>query len=114
MSPKEMLKRLGAGASISQVCADAGLSRDQFDTWWQQETHSRVPPVEGVRRLGVNRPVSIDRDSFGIPHISADNDADLFFGFGYAMAQDRLFQLDYLRRRGSGRLAEIFGPDGSS
>ena len=52
-------------------------------------------------------------NSWGIPSIHADNDDDLFFGFGYAMAQDRLFQLDYLRRKGAGRLAEILGPDGS-
>src|SRR5262249_7931921 len=108
-----MLKRLCAGATIVQVCADAGLSRDQFDGWWQQETRSRVPPLEGVRRLGVQRSVIIDRDSLGIPHLSSENYEDLFFGFGYAMAHERLFQLDYLRRRGSGRLAEIFGADGS-
>ena len=49
----------------------------------------------------------IQRDALGIPHIHASSDDDLFFAFGYAMAQDRLFQLDYLRRRGSGRLAEV-------
>ena len=47
----------------------------------------------------------------GIPHIHADTDSDLFFGFGYAMASDRLFQMDYLRRKGRGRLAEVLGPD---
>ena len=52
------------------------------------------------------------RDNLGIPHIYAANDADLFVGFGYAMAQDRLFQLDWLRRKGAGRLAEIVGNDG--
>jgi len=108
-----MLQQLGAGSTIAQVCAEAGWSRDQFQTWWQQETRSRVPNAEGKRRLGLNRPVTIERDALGIPHISAENDIDLFFGFGYAMAQDRLFQLDYLRRRGSGRLAEVFGADGS-
>ena len=56
--------------------------------------------------------VSIERDRWGIPHIYADHDTDLFFAFGYAMAQDRLFQLDYLRRKGLGRLSEILGSDG--
>src|SRR5262249_50101993 len=56
-------------------------------------------------------PVQIDRDSRGIPHIHAGSDADLFFGFGYAMAADRLFQMDYLRRKGRGRLAEVLGPE---
>src|SRR3954470_9921529 len=47
-----------------------------------------------------------------MPHISADHPADLWFACGYAMAQDRLFQMDYLRRKGHGRLAEILGRDG--
>ena len=46
------------------------------------------------------------------PTFRARNDEDLFYAFGYAMAQDRLFQLDYLRRKGQGRLAEILGPEG--
>lgn len=104
---------LGAGRSIAQVCTEASWSKEQFQDWWQQEARTRVPKMEGSRRLAVNHPVTIDRDSLGIPHISAESDEDLFFGFGYAMAQDRLFQLDYLRRRGSGRMAEIFGPDGT-
>jgi penicillin amidase len=107
-----MLQQLGAGKTIAQICPEADWSKEQFQTWWQQEIRSRVPHAEGMRRLGVSRPVTIERDALGIPHISAENDADLFFGFGYAMAQDRLFQLDYLRRRGSGRMAEIFGADG--
>ena len=55
------------------------------------------------------RDVSDRRDALGIPHIYAGSDADLFFGFGFAMAQDRLFQLDYLRRKAQGRLAEVLG-----
>ena len=43
----------------------------------------------------------IERDNHGIPHIFADSDRDLFVGFGFALAQDRWFQLDYLRRRAS-------------
>jgi penicillin amidase len=54
--------------------------------------------------------VRICRDGHGIPHVEAMSDADLFFGFGYATAQDRLFQLDFLRRKARGRLAEILGP----
>jgi penicillin amidase len=109
----DILKKLGAGMTIAQVCKEAGFSKEQFQAWWQREVRARVPDSTGTRRLAVKGPVHIDRDSLGIPRISADSDTDLFFGFGYAMAQDRLFQLDYLRRRGSGRLAEIFGPDGA-
>jgi penicillin amidase len=113
LSAKEILKRLGAGESITKVCTTAGISRGEFDTLWQAEIRARVPEPAGRRRADVHRSVRIDRDSCGIPHIYADTDEDLFFGFGYALAQDRLFQLDYLRRRGSGRLAEILGADGA-
>ncbi len=113
LSSKDLLRRLGAGESIARVCEAAGVSRAEFDAWWGAEVRSRVPDPAGVRRAGVRRPVRIERDRWGIPHVYADNDEDLFFGFGYTLAQDRLFQLDYLRRRGSGRLAEILGPDGA-
>ncbi len=109
---KDILRRLGAGESIATVCKAAGLPTEQFDAWWQAQIHSRVPDLAGTHPAGVSRTVRIDRDAHGIPHIHAENEEDLFFAFGYAVAQDRLFQLDYLRRRGSGRLAEILGPDG--
>jgi penicillin amidase len=54
---------------------------------------------------------TIDRDARGVPHIEAESAADLYFALGYAEAQDRLWQLDYLRRLGHGRLAEIFGAE---
>jgi penicillin amidase len=113
LSSQEMLRRLGGGSSISSICAAAGISRTDFDTWWKTETAARVPSMIGARRAAVSRSVSIERNQWGIPSIFADSDEDLFFGFGYATAQDRLFQLDYLRRRGAGRLAEILGADGS-
>jgi penicillin amidase len=113
LSVKEVLRRLGAGELISEVATAAGLTEGEFAAWWRAEAASRVPPMSGSRKGAVYRPVRIDRDSWGIPSIFAQNDADLFFGFGYAMAQDRLFQLDFLRRKGAGRLAEILGPDGA-
>ncbi len=78
------------------------------------EAHGRprVPNFAGGVKAPVSRPVEIERDKFGIPHIYATSDADLFIALGYAMAQDRLFQLDWLRRKGAGRLAEIVGNDG--
>jgi penicillin amidase len=113
LAAKEILRRLGSGESIASVCAAAGMSRAEFDAWWKREVVSRVPPMTGSRRGGVRRSVRIVRNEWGIPSLQADNDDDLFFGFGYAMAQDRLFQLDFLRRKGAGRLSEILGPDGS-
>jgi penicillin amidase len=113
LSAKELLRRLGAGEPIRSLCDAAGISHSAFDAWWQTEAAARVPAATGTRRVGVRRSVQIERDTWGIPHIHADNDEDLFFGFGYALAQDRLFQLDFLRRRGAGRLSEILGPDGT-
>jgi penicillin amidase len=112
MKSSEILSQLGAGTPIAQLCTTLGWSRARFDTWWHAEVQARVPQPGGTRRAGVRRLVHIERDRWGIPHVVADNDEDLFFGIGYAQAQDRLFQLDYLRRRGSGRLAEILGADG--
>ncbi|MCE9530204.1 MAG: penicillin acylase family protein [Planctomycetes bacterium] len=113
LSAPEILRKLGAGESIAQVCTAAAISRAEFDVWWQAELRSREPKASGNRSAKIQGRVDIERDQRGIPHIFAANDADLFFGFGYALAQDRLFQIDYLRRRGSGRLAEILGPEGT-
>ncbi len=49
------------------------------------------------------------RDKWGIAHVEADNEYDLFFAVGYAQAQDRLFQMDVYRKLIAGRLAEVFG-----
>ena len=56
-------------------------------------------------------PVEILVDTHGIPHIYGHSDRDAFFGAGYAMARDRLFQMDMARRRAHGRWAEVLGPD---
>jgi len=55
--------------------------------------------------------VEISRDNFGVPHIFADTDRGLFVGFGYAVAEDRLWQLEANRRAARGQLAEILGSD---
>ena len=54
--------------------------------------------------------VSIVRDDFGVPSITGETEDDAWFGVGYAVAQDRLFQLELFRRATSGRLSEIVGP----
>jgi penicillin G amidase len=61
---------------------------------------------------GLRSPVEIIRDEWGVPHLYATNDMDLFFAQGFVHAQDRLFQMDLNRRIGLGRLAEITGPLG--
>lgn len=58
---------------------------------------------------GVTQKTTIRRDNRGIPYIEAANDADLYFAQGYATAEDRLFEMDLLRRTARGELSEIFG-----
>ena len=59
---------------------------------------------------GLQKPVEVIRDSWGVPHIYAQNVDDLFFAQGYVIAQDRLWQMEWWRRQREGRLAEILGP----
>ena len=105
LSDKEMLRQLGSGESIEAVCNAARITRQEFDQWWTRTTRSCLPGTRGNRQAAVEANVRIERDRLGIPHIYAENDEDLFFGFGYAMAQDRLFQLEVWRRRATGRCA---------
>src|SRR5215467_1408731 len=65
---------------------------------------------QGSTTLDVNgEQVTIYRDEFGVPHIFAETNYGLFVGFGYAVAEDRLWQLELFRRASRGRLAEILG-----
>lgn len=59
---------------------------------------------------GVSAPLEIVRNNANVPHVFAQSDADVFFGLGYAHAQDRLWQMLTLRRTVQGRLSEVFGP----
>ena len=72
-----------------------------------------VPKPSGRAILdGLRAPVEVIRDEWGVAHIYATNNDDLFFAQGYVQAQDRLFQMDLNRRLGLGRLAEVTGPLG--
>jgi penicillin amidase len=58
---------------------------------------------------GIAAPVEIVRDNASVPHIYGASDADVYFGLGFAHAQDRLWQMTMLRRTAQGRLSELFG-----
>jgi penicillin amidase len=73
--------------------------------------HKALPVVSGQLRMqGLERPVNVLRDRWGVAHIYAQNQHDLFFAQGVVAAQDRLFQMELWKRAGQGRLAEILGP----
>ncbi len=73
--------------------------------------HKALAVVSGQLRVhGLNGPVDVLRDRWGVAHIYAQNQHDLFFAQGVVAAQDRLFQMELWKRAGQGRLAEILGP----
>ena len=71
---------------------------------------SSLPQLDGERVLNkLSAPVTVTSDSHGIPVITAGNHSDAARTLGYITARDRLFQMDLMRRKNAGRLAEIFG-----
>ncbi len=79
------------------------ISKDDFT--------SALPDTSGsIRCKGIDAPIDIFRDPYGIPHVSAQTVHDAFFGQGFVTAQDRLWHMDYDRRHAYGRLAEWLGP----
>src|SRR5438552_7842520 len=71
---------------------------------------SGAPPSRALSVAGLHQPVELLRDRWGINHIYAKNEHDLFFTQGYAAARDRLFQFELWRRQATGTVAEILGP----
>ena len=75
-------------------------------------SHKGLPEYSGMLDLkGIKEEVTVIRDEYAIPHIYAKNEEDLYTAVGYVMAQDRLWQMDLLRRVTLGRLSEIFGKE---
>src|SRR5262249_14575268 len=77
-----------------------------------------VPPAPLVAQVagtleiaGLSAPVRVVRDRWGVPHIYAERQDDLFFAQGFVQAQDRLFQMDLWRRSAQGRLSDVLGPN---
>ncbi len=77
----------------------------------EAELKAALPDVTSPQSFSkLKSGATIRRDQWGIPHIKADNEYDLFFAQGFATAQDRLFQMDFDRLRCLGRIAEYLGP----
>jgi penicillin G amidase len=77
--------------------------------WWF--VYRPLPKLDGTLVLpGLQKEVLVERDRWGVPHIRASSVQDLAEAQGYVMAQDRLWQMDLLRRIGRGQLSEILGP----
>src|SRR5215472_11482580 len=81
------------------------------DVWFFRAVRAALPQLDGTIHLaGLNAPVTVMRDSLGVPSIEAAGVEDLFYAQGYVTAQDRLWQMDMTRRFASGDLSEVLGP----
>jgi penicillin G amidase len=79
--------------------------------WLRQSMQDSLPQLDGsISVPGLSAPVTIQRDTHGIPHIRAASLDDLLLAQGFVTTQDRLWQMDALRRHAAGTLAEILGP----
>jgi penicillin amidase len=97
----KIFKKILLGLLILLVVASIGIY------FWLQGTK---PKLDGELQLkGLKAPVEVIYDDYGVPHIYAQNEDDLFQAFGYVHAQDRLFQMELIRRLADGRLSELFG-----
>jgi penicillin G amidase len=98
-----MIGRIAAGLAALLLVLIGGL----YLYLW-----SSLPQTAGRLVLaGPRAEIRIARDADGVPTIIAEGDADAAFGLGFVHAQDRLFQMELMRRYGAGRLAEIFGKE---
>lgn len=79
-----------------------GIVRAQMRKAWPQTSGT-------VQINGLNQPVEIVRDEYGVAHIYGQTEEDLFFAQGFVHAQERFWQMEFQRRTGAGRLSEIFG-----
>ena len=76
---------------------------------WFRISGSAALPDSPAPVVGLDETVSIDLDGFGIPAISATTEHDAWSALGFMHASDRLWQMEFFRRIGSGRLSELFG-----
>src|ERR1700690_2546283 len=95
---------LGGAVLVLMLIAAVAL------TWLFTIARSVLPDLDGaVPVAGISAPVTVNRDKHGVPTLEAATLSDLFFAQGYITAQDRLFQMDLLRRAAAGELSEIVG-----
>ena len=91
---------------LSLLLVVAAITAGGF--WWLMRRG--LPRLDGTARLpGLSAPVAVTRDALGVPTIRGETRADVARALGYVHAQDRFFQMDLLRRRAAGELAELFG-----
>ena len=106
--PRKWLRRI-LGLLLVIVCVLAAIALG-CHLWIHHAMRSALPQIDGTLSLsGLHSSVTVERDNRGVPHIRAANLDDLAFAQGFVTAQDRLWQMDTLRRHASGELAEVLG-----
>ena len=106
-----LIRWLRGEIDVEAAAGELGVDTNWVSSGRRSYLRRKLPRIDGEMRAAVDGPVEIARDAWGVAHIRANAIADGFFGLGYAMAQDRLWQLDHMRRLASGRLAEVLGQD---
>src|SRR5438128_11383685 len=94
---------------MSTKCMVAGFALFALVVAMRPTTIAFASDSQTLEISGLTHPVEILRDRWGISHIYAKNETDLFFAQGYNVARDRLFQLELWRRQATGTVAEILG-----
>jgi penicillin amidase len=98
---------------LASILSVLGLLLALAAGWFYFQLRASRPQLDGAAALaGLSAPVTVTRDALGVPTIRAANRVDVAHALGYLHAQDRFFQMDLLRRRGAGELAELIGPAG--
>lgn len=96
-------------AALGVLAGTGGLSLAA----WRRGFRRPLPQTRGERHVrGIESEVRIGRDALGVPRIVARSRMDLSFGQGFCLGQDRLFQLEFLRRAAAGRVSEFAGEEG--
>ena len=106
----DVLAVLKGERQAGEICAASGVTAAEFAAAQTAWLRRNATISDQVLHAGVGGRVDILRDRAGVPHVFAGGTTDLYFGVGFAMTQDRLWQMDRLRRRALGRQAEILGP----
>jgi penicillin amidase len=108
-NPELMLRRMGV--FLVSFLAVAALTAQRAPESLNAKVHDSLSRTRGkLVAPGLKEPVNVLRDRWGVAHIYAKNQHDLFFAQGFVVAQDRLFQMELWKRAGQGRLAEVLGP----
>src|SRR6266508_4075164 len=91
------------------ACCAPSIGMSEWAESLRAAAEAALPPVEGrLQVAGLHGPVEVIRDRWGVPHIYAEDEHDLFFGQGFVVSSERMFQMEFMARAGTGRLAAAF------